>query len=72
VRDDGGHDVPDERIETRFPRTLENLRRALPCVGIALVLDNSSPALPYAFVAFWLEGRAVRTIDPPPAWYPRE
>jgi predicted ABC-type ATPase len=72
VRDDGGHDVPDDRIETRFPRTLENLRRALPRVDIALVLDNSSPTLPYAFVAFWLEGRVVRTIDPPPAWYPRE
>jgi predicted ABC-type ATPase len=72
VRDDSGHDVPDDRIEARFPRTLANLRRALPRVDIALVLDNSSPAVPYAFVAFWLEGRVVRTIDPPPAWYPRE
>lgn len=71
VRDDGGHDVPDDRIETRFPRTLENLRRALPRVDIALVLDNSSPAVPYAFVAFWREGCPVHLVDGAPAWYPR-
>ena len=71
VRDDGGHDVPDDRIETRFPRTLENLRRALPRVDIALVLDNSSPASPYAFVAFWLDGHPVRVVGDAPAWCPR-
>jgi predicted ABC-type ATPase len=72
VRDDGGHDVPDNRIETRFPRTLENLRRALPRVDIALVLDNSSPVLPYAFVAFWRDGHPVRVVGGAPDWYPRE
>jgi predicted ABC-type ATPase len=25
-----GHDVPDERVVTRFPRTFTNLRQALP------------------------------------------
>jgi predicted ABC-type ATPase len=72
VRNDGAHDVPDDRIETLFARTLANLRGALPRVDIALVLDNSSPAVPYAFVAIRLEGRVVRTIDRPPAWYPRK
>jgi predicted ABC-type ATPase len=70
VRDEGGHDVPDDRIESRFPRTLENLRRALPRVDVALVLDNSSPTEPYAFVALWRDGHAVRRIDSPPEWCP--
>jgi predicted ABC-type ATPase len=69
VRDDGGHDVPDDRIESRYPRTLANLKRALPRVDLALVLDNSAPANPYEFVALWRDGEPVRIIDPSPAWF---
>src|SRR5205823_2291330 len=29
---EGGHDVPDERLIARYPRTLENLRKAIPIV----------------------------------------
>jgi hypothetical protein len=31
----GGHDVPDEKILTRFPRTFTNLRQALSFVNQA-------------------------------------
>jgi predicted ABC-type ATPase len=68
VRDEGGHDVPDDRIESRYPRTLENLKRALPRVDLALVLDNSSPSEPYGFVALWRDGCPVKTTESPPEW----
>jgi hypothetical protein len=29
---EGGHDVPHDKVRSRFPRTLENLRRAIPIV----------------------------------------
>lgn len=71
VRDERGHDVPDDRLESRYPRTLENLRRARAAVDVALVLDNSSPRMPYAFVALWIDGVPVRHVEPLPDWYPR-
>jgi predicted ABC-type ATPase len=70
VRDQGGHDVPDDRIVSRFPRTLENLKRALARVDLALVLDNSLPGSPYRWVAVWCDGRAIAESPPLPAWYP--
>jgi len=39
--DHGGHDVPDEVIERRFPRCFENLKQGLLAVDLALLIDNS-------------------------------
>ena len=64
----GGHDVPPDRIEARFPRTLANLPGAVAAASHAVLLDNDLPEAPYRFVA-WLEnGRLVRTSDLMPAW----
>lgn len=70
VLDESGHDVPDDRIDSRYPRTLENLRRARGRVDVALILDNSSASLPYEFVSVWLDGAVVRQREALPAWYP--
>ncbi len=37
----GGHDVPDEKLHGRFPRTLENLERAIDQLPHVYIYDNS-------------------------------
>lgn len=52
----GGHDVPDAKLVERFPRTLQNLRRAIPFVDVALLFDNSSASHPYRHLATFERG----------------
>jgi predicted ABC-type ATPase len=64
----GGHDVPTEKLASRFPRTLANLMAAvqeLPCV---LVFDNDDLAAPFRPVATFLNGKPVEVHKPIPAW----
>ena len=42
----GGHDVPDDKLRSRYPRTLENLRAAIVCLPHVLIYDNSRPHAP--------------------------
>lgn len=49
--DNGGHDVPDEKLESRYPRTMVNLQKAISLVDTAFVFDNSSDSEPYRLVA---------------------
>jgi predicted ABC-type ATPase len=64
----GGHDVPSDKLQSRFGRTLENLRHAIPEVPHVLVYDNSD--LNYAFrkVAEFEHGKAVEVKEPVPGW----
>lgn len=64
----GGHDVPDEKLFSRFPRTLANLRAAIPIADEAFVFDNSSADRPYRLVAAYARGRLVRRHPPLPSW----
>lgn len=64
----GGHDVPDEKLRQRFPRTLDNLRQALRFVDYAFLFDNSSSREPYRPVAVWRSGKPERTFPPLPDW----
>jgi len=66
--DAGGHDVPDEKILSRFPRTLENLTQALEFVDRAFVFDNSSAKEPFRFVAEFGNGALVRGGRHRPKW----
>lgn len=63
----GGHDVPDEKIQSRYARTMENLRRALLALPYVQVYDNSDLNHPYRRVAELEEG-TLRLFDPIPAW----
>ena len=65
----GGHDVPDEKIIDRFPRTLVNLAEALTFVDRALLFDNSSAEEPYRFVAEMKSGRITRRGTYRPQWW---
>lgn len=64
----GGHDVPDEKIAARFPRTLDNVRAAIAFVDHVLVFDNSSADEPYRFVAEFQGGALIRQ-EHRPAWF---
>jgi predicted ABC-type ATPase len=64
----GGHDVPDAKIEARFPRTFDNLRQALTFVDKALLFDNSSADRPFRFVAELKAGKRLRRKGFAPAW----
>lgn len=66
----GGHDVPDDRLATRYPRTLANLRGALAFVDVAILLDNSSARDPYRVVGTWRGGRRESVAADAPSWLP--
>ena len=66
----GGHDVPGDRLASRFPRTLKNLERAIAILPHVLVFDNSDLARPFRQVAEFGRGAAVALVDPTPAWLP--
>jgi predicted ABC-type ATPase len=64
----GGHDVPQEKLTARFPRTLANLRAAIRVVPHAFIFDNENIARPFRKVAVFEQGQAVYRVEPPPAW----
>lgn len=64
----GGHDIPDEKLYARFPRTLANLRAAIPIVDEVFLLDNSSYDVPYRVVAIYERGQLVSHHPPLPPW----
>lgn len=66
--EDGGHDVPDEKIRERFPRTLANLRQAVKSVDYAYLFDNSSYDEPYRLLATFERGRMTRRTAVLPDW----
>lgn len=67
----GGHDVPRERIYARFPRTLENLERAIPIADRVVLLDNDDDRKPYRLIARFEHGRASWRARSLPGWLPR-
>lgn len=76
--DHGGHDVPDETIEDRFPRCFKNLRAALAVVDLTILIDNTGCYGPegesdyglrhYIFGAIERGGR-VEISNPRPRWF---
>jgi predicted ABC-type ATPase len=66
----GGHDVPTDELIARYPRTMENLRRAIPELPHVLVFDNSDLGHPFWKVAEFESGRPVELNRPVPDWLP--
>ncbi|MBA3395233.1 MAG: zeta toxin family protein [Deltaproteobacteria bacterium] len=65
----GGHDVPRDRIASRFERSLVNLQGALRFVPLVKLYDNSSIDEPYRLLAIFEAGQ--RTFVAPgklPRW----
>ena len=64
----GGHDVPDEKLESRFPRSLVNLRQAVSELDRVLIFDNGDLCRPFRHVSSHAEGQLVDTNAELPAW----
>ena len=52
----GGHDVPDDKLQSRFSRTLANLQAAIARLPHVLIYDNSDLNVPYRQVAVFEQG----------------
>ena len=65
----GGHDVPNDKLVARYPRTLQNLARALKVLPCVLVYDNSDFASPFCLVAEYGDGLQVRSAEGLPEWF---
>jgi predicted ABC-type ATPase len=64
----GGHDVPDDRIRKRLPRSLANATDALLFVDAGWVLDNSDVDHPFRLVATTCAGRVTHVVPSAPRW----
>jgi len=67
----GGHAVPDDKIETRIPRTVDNVLNALPLCDDVWVLDNSSAQDPYRKILRIQGGDLQAFVQPLPDWASR-
>ena len=64
----GGHDVPDDKLTSRFSRTLTNLQAAITRLPHVLVYDNSDLNVPYRQVAVFDHGHLRQIHEPIPEW----
>lgn len=64
----GGHDVADDKIRTRLPRSLGNAKQALQFVDAAWVLDNSDADHPFRLVATTRAGHVTHVVPSAPPW----
>jgi len=64
----GGHDVPDEKLQSRFPRTMANLKAAIRELPHVLVFDNDDLSRPFRQVARFEHGKLIDHDEPLPEW----
>jgi predicted ABC-type ATPase len=65
---EGGHDVPAEKIYSRIPKTMKNIKTVLPVVDEAWILDNSSGQNRFQQIAIIKKGSCEKKVKPLPAW----
>jgi len=65
----GGHDVPDEKLQSRYERTMNNFGNACRALPHVLVFDNNDLARPYRLIAQLKTGRLVHLEPDPPGWF---
>jgi predicted ABC-type ATPase len=63
-----GHDVPVEKLVTRYPRTMANLRSAVRELPFVLIFDNDDLSRPFRLIASFVSGREEFISVPLPAW----
>jgi len=66
----GGHDVPEDKIASRYARSLDLLLDAVRHTNRAYVFDNSRHGDDHLWVAEITEGRELELkCDPMPSWF---
>jgi predicted ABC-type ATPase len=64
----GGHNVPAEKVISRFPRILANLKRALAELPHVWIFDNDDLRIPFRLAAVFESGHAIEVHKPIPKW----
>lgn len=64
----GGHDVPEDKLRSRHPRTLENAKKAIALADYSAVYDNSTLNAQHKLVMQLEKGRVVRLKENVPTW----
>jgi predicted ABC-type ATPase len=67
----GGHDVPTEKLRSRYPRSLANLTAAIRELRHVLVFSNDDLRVPFRRVAVFERGRIVEVARSVPKWLRR-
>ena len=65
---EGGHNVPDEKVTSRIPRLLQNIKKTLPLCDQVYILDNSRLDSPFQQVAVIHQGKKTQQKMPLPDW----
>jgi predicted ABC-type ATPase len=65
---EGGHAVPEDKLVTRFPRTMENLRLSMLRLPLVLVYDNDDLRTPHRFCLAARLGTVLEAAGPMPSW----
>lgn len=66
--ENGGHDVPHDKVKSRIPRAIENLKKAIPVVDRVALVDNSSTQDPLKTVARIKDAKVIDKVTPLPKW----
>lgn len=64
----GGHDVPRKKLVERFPRIMNNLKRAMAELSNVWVYDHSELDQGYRLVAMRENGQEIKLHKPIPDW----
>lgn len=68
----GGHAVPEDKIVSRYYRSLDLLLDAIRLTNRAYIFDNSTDSQTHTWIAEITEGRDLELkISPIPAWFRR-
>jgi len=65
----GGHDVPTEKLQARYPRTIENLKSAIRELPYVLVYDNDDLGQPYQQIAVFEQAVLLSSSKLIPEWF---
>lgn len=65
---EGGHSVPEEKIRSRIPRTIQNIKMVAPLCDSIWVLDNSRFDQPFQKIFIVESGRVTFKVSPLPDW----
>ena len=66
--EEGGHDVPNKKIETRIPRLLRLTKSVIPLCDHVTLLDNSRADNPFVPVVTIRDGQVEKLLEPLPGW----
>jgi len=65
---EGGHDVPEDKVKNRIPRTLKNIKKVIPLCDTCYFLDNSLLDNPFQQIVEMDNGQVFVKVEFLPEW----